>query len=235
MLPVTLLADLAPLRHVVYAFTVSIQSERTVHASGLSSGDPGSGQLPSGIATFNGAVSDRGTITVDVLQAAGDGGLVVRVSEDAREERTAKAADCAVYGERAQALCGSDQKVNDEELDLLQSIGRFFFQPERLDEKQHWRVDVTSGPYSDAADFSVQSRQGDVMQIGLERVGKAAGAQPYTNVSDGTITYDSALSIPTKIVEHTVTRSHVGMGQDDKVDTYVTLLLQADSMGARAP
>ena len=80
--------DAVAIRHLVYRFTVGIQSTLTVHDSGIAilsepGGPPGSPSGP-GVNDLHAGSSDEGTITVDVTQQAADGGLGGDISDAAK-------------------------------------------------------------------------------------------------------------------------------------------------------
>jgi len=119
-----------PIRHLVYDFAVGIESTLTVHDSGIGQGGERGGPpgIPSGtgVNDVRGGTSDEGTITVDVRQQSADGGLVVSVSEVAKNARTAKPALCALYGYNLTVVCDPNVKINEEEIALLRVLGRNF-------------------------------------------------------------------------------------------------------------
>ncbi len=219
-------ADTAkPIRHVVYHFDVSMRSTLTTHSSGI---DDGTGA--SGMADYSGGSADKGTIAFDVMQAGSDGGLAVQVSEAAQNTRSAAATTCVVYND-GRLICDPNGKVNEEEMALLQVAGRNFVDPTQFDAHKHWKVSGASGPYTTSTDYTMTG--GDpagIVAIALQRVDKVDGAQGYNATTDGTLLYDMPLSIPTSLKEDTVMRQSRGMGQDNRVDTHITLNLLSDSL-----
>ncbi len=236
----------APVRHLVYDFTYTNTQTVAQHDSGISSSDQaastkgmngGSGGLSgsapaSGVSESKNAVGDRGTITVDVIRVEQDTGLVVTVSEQARDSRSAQPATCVVYGS-TNVICDSNKQVNTEELALLRLLGSNFVDPAQIDAKNHWRVDQSGPTTSDVADFSIGQNDSGIMQITSLRVLKASGAQGFTSTSDGTITYDYARLIPTAIVEDETLRQSGGMGGYTTVRTQTTLALATDSAASK--
>jgi hypothetical protein len=128
----------APLRHLVYTFTWGTSNNTEVHTSGMGDGSMGSANGPptsqgsaSGMSSFNASVSDKGTITVDVLrEQPNDHGLVVTVSEQAQDNRSAVAATCVVFG-NTDVICDPNAKINYEELTLLRFLGSTEYAIER--------------------------------------------------------------------------------------------------------
>ncbi|MDQ2873063.1 MAG: hypothetical protein M3R35_08055 [Candidatus Eremiobacteraeota bacterium] len=214
-----------PVRHVVYHFDVSMTSTLTTHSSGVDDGTGGSG-----LADYSGGSADKGTIALDVLQVGSDGGLAVQVTETAQNNRSAKATTCLVYND-GRLNCDPNGKVNEEEMALLQVASRDFVDPTQFDAHKHWRVGGSSNGFTTSTDYTLTG--GDpagVVTIALQRVDKVEGAQGYNATTDGTVTYDVPLSIPTAVKEDAVMRQNRGMGQDNRVDTHITLNLISDSL-----
>lgn len=219
-----------PIRHLVYQFDVSIQSTLTAHSSGIGDGTGGSG-----LANYGGTTADKGTIALDVMQAGTDGSLTVQVSENAQNARSAKPTICAIYGD-GRLICDPNGKVNEEEAALLQVAGRGFVDPTQFDANRHWKVGGSGNGYSTTTDYTMTG--GDPAKsvtISMQKVDKMDGAQGFNATTDGTISYDMPLSVPTGVKEETVTRQSQGMGQDNRVDTHITLALVTDSLKTAKP
>jgi hypothetical protein len=223
-----------PLRHLVYAFDITIASDMTVKDSGIGNGDP-SLKIPStsgsGTNHYGGGASDKGTITVDVVEVQSDTGTVVRISEQARDTRSAEAATCVVYGIGA-VICDTSKKINEEEMALLRLLGHNFVNPEQIDAKHHWRYAESNAQAKETNDYTIVGERGDVAQISLQRMLDVSGAQGYNATTNGQLLYDREHAVPRSLKEETITRQHVGMGQDNRVDQQLTLTLQTDSLAA---
>jgi hypothetical protein len=216
-----------PLRHLVYAFTFSQSTDRTIHESGI--GGPISGMQDS-----RGGSADKGQVFADVVGIQKDTGLIVTVSEQARESRTAEPTTCLVYS-NSTVICDQTKKVNDEELALLRFMGQHFVDENQIDDKNHWRI-ASSGPqFNLTSDFTVQSNDNNVLQILEARVVNQKGAQAFTSSVDGHITYDLNYTVPTAISEDEMLRQNGGMGTYDTDHTQISLTLQSDSMRKGAP
>lgn len=215
-----------PVRQLVYTFTYNVSTDRTQHDSGI-------GGPVSGMADSRGGTEDKGTIRVDVLKVAADTGLLVSISETARETRSAQPVNCAVYG-NTNFLCDGAKKINDEEIALLRLVGRNFVDANQIDDKNHWRVETDDkGGSSRVADFTVLSNDDGILKIAESRVDKQSGAQGFTATTDGKITYDLTHVVPTAVYENTLLRQELGMGDYETDQTQVTLALQSDSMGGK--
>ena len=84
---------------------------------------------------YRGVASDTGTISVDVRGMHPDGGLQVEVSEAGRNYRKAAPMTCAVYPTTKLACAG---EIFPEEAAVLSTLSPTFFDPARLDAKNHW-------------------------------------------------------------------------------------------------
>jgi hypothetical protein len=231
-LPALAATTVPQVRHLVYSFTWGTTNNIEVHTSGIaatgnSMGSAGSGSS-SGMASSTGGASDHGTITIDVLRQQPDYGLVLNVSEQAVERRSAPAATCVVYGDLT-VVCDPEKKINSEELTLLRLLGSNFVDPNALDAKKHWQHQHQSGTASSTTDFTISKNNNGVMTITESRVEKdTTGARPQTSDITATIGYDFARSIPTSIDEYTILRSDQG-DQYQTVKSQTELQLQSDS------
>lgn len=216
----------APLRHLVYSFTYNVGTTDSVHSSGIGGDGPASG-----VSDYRGGSEDKGTLTVDVMQAASDGGLVVKVSEKARDTRSAEPALCAVYGVTGSVICDPNAKVNDEEMALLRILGRDFVDPTQFDAKRHWQRGQSGGNINETADYTAGTvNSAGIMDIAMQRVTQVSGAQGYKETTNGTISYNLALSIPTHLTQDAIVRQEQGMGNSHKQETKVDIALISDSM-----
>lgn len=234
----------APVRHLVYDFTYTNTQTQTAHDSGISSSDAantsamGSGgslaaAAPvSGVADSNAATSDRGQIVVDVMRVQPDGGLVVSVSEQAHDKRSALPATCVVYG-NTNLVCDTSKQINTEELSLLRVLGSNFVDLAQIDAKNHWRVDQSGPSNSDVADYSIASSNGAVMKIDSLRVLKEQGVQGFTATTNGVITYDAQRLVPLGLVEDEILRQGGGAGSYTEVRTQTGLSLVTDSAATK--
>jgi hypothetical protein len=240
-LPAGAVTTAPQIRHLVYSFTWGTTSETEVHISGIpdsASGGGGSGGMsvtppsstgsPSGMASFGGGASDKGTITVDVLRQQPDTGLVVNISEQAIGQRTALATTCVSYGDLT-VVCDPNKKINAEELTLLRLLGSNFVDPNQLDVNRHWQRQQQAGASSSTTDFTISKNANGAMTITESRVERdSSGARPQTSNITGTIGYDFGRTIPTSIDEYTILRAEVGE-QYQTVKSETVLQLQSDS------
>jgi hypothetical protein len=222
----------APQRHLVYSFTYGAQGDLTVHSDqGIGYAQAG-GQATSGsgvVQDYNGSMQDKGTITVDIMREQPDTGLVVKISEQATETRRASAATCVVYG-TTNLICDPNATINSEELTLLRFIGRNFIDPNKLDEKGHWRLDQSNAAESTTSDYSLAPGKNGIVSIQESRVIKDFGGRPVTTDVTTSIVYDMNRQIPTSVQEYAVRRESSSVAGLMKTTIQTSLNLVSDSM-----
>lgn len=214
-----------PLRHLVYNFTVGISTNTAVSASGIGTGG-------SGIANYSAGVSDKGTITVDVLQAVNDPkgkALVVSVSEQARGDRTAVPVNCIVYGDGT-ILYDVNQKVNDEERALLKYLGRDFFDSARLDAANHWQVLKINPQGRLQDDFTIKNSSDGIYNIEAVSLLKLSGASPLNSSINTTIVYNANKTVLQSLHLQGMDRQTEGLDKYNTIRTQIDADLVSDSM-----
>jgi hypothetical protein len=215
----------APIRHLVYDFTVTLSTTSTVHSSGIGDG------ATSGSTDYRAANTDHGQIVVDVVAVQPDTGLVVRISETGYNTRNSVPTMCVTYGNGTVICDQSTGGVNEEESSLLRLLGRNFVNQSEIDNKNHWHTAQTGPQAQETNDYTIDRTNGDLLDISLQRVLKVtAGAQPFDATTDGRITYNQKMSVPTKVVEDTTTHKNTGMGNYDRIQQQISLTLSSDSM-----
>ena len=209
-----------PLRRLVFRFTYGDTNDMTMHSSGI--GD------------FVARVADRGTIDVVVKAAQPDGSLIVRVSEKARNTRTALPATCIVYSNTT-VLCDRTKKVNLEEMELLAYLGQNFVNPVQIDANGHWGFKVSGAHDAMKAGYTIRSHSGSNFLIDMTRTYSQSGLDAYSSNTTGHFTYNAMRTIPTAIVESIVTRRQGSFGKNVTDRTEVSYKLVDDSMAPQQP
>ena len=211
-------AGAAPLRELVYHFSY----ESSGFGQGAAMGGPFGGVVNE-IGGMGSAARD-GKITVDVVSATQDGGLVVDIGEQIdRRTRPLQTVRCAVYGDTIDVICDQNVGATAEETVLLDYVGRAFYDESKLDAGHHWQTTPRlKGRWSLVYDFTVTGKDGDALNIAMDGHYKR-GAMEAT--STGTILYDAAMNIPRK-----VHLSNTAGGSATFGDTSVDLSLLSDSM-----
>ncbi|MFN2529376.1 MAG: hypothetical protein ABR584_11750 [Candidatus Baltobacteraceae bacterium] len=214
-----------PLRHLVYNFTVGISTNTAIGSSGI-------GTVGSGIANFGAGIADKGTITVDVLQAVDDKigkALVLNVSEQAQNGRTAVATPCIVYGDGS-IVFDPTLKLNDEERSVIRYLGRGFVDTTKLDANNHWRFTKTNSQGNLQDDFTVKSATNGMLSIEVQSTMHIAGAQALDSTTNGTLVYDTSKTLLQKLHEETLVRQEEGLSRYSTSRTNVDATLASDSM-----
>ncbi len=204
LLALPVAAQSAPLRVVTYHF--NIDEHGFMSSTSIST----SGDTALGGMTMTGGRS--GTITVNVLSATKDGGLVVEAHEQVdRADHPMQAVRCAVYENPDNVVC--DQNLEQagavtEEIDsLLSYFGRGFYDTSRLDTNNHWQTvqPLNDGKASRTTDFTVTGADGNVVTMNVKRVTRTGNG---VTTMAGTLIYDSGMTIPKS--GHLVTDSNEG-------------------------
>ncbi|MGA8099872.1 MAG: hypothetical protein WB810_14545, partial [Candidatus Cybelea sp.] len=143
-----------------------------------------------GMSHYGGTLTDKGTITVDIVKEQPDGAMVVMISEQGQNVRRAPPAECVVYG-NTHVICDSSKTVYTEEYTLLRFLGGNFIDPNQLDAAKHWQIVQNSGDGTDvSADYTINSNNNGVMKIGESRKVKDQGAGHLTTNIETSIGYD---------------------------------------------
>lgn len=180
-------AGAAPLRTIVYRYSSAMNGFSGGGTDGVH-GNVVNTEIDSG--------GSDGTITVQVQAAAADGGLVIDVTQAVdRSLRPLQAVRCAVYSDPNVVACSPGLEPTSEENTLLSYLGRTFYDPARLDAKNHWqmRVALNGGKGSLVSDVTAQPGPGDDVTLSVTRVMKNWG---YERTTTGSLIYDPKMQIP---------------------------------------
>jgi hypothetical protein len=222
---------------LVYNFTYSsnqkIQardSDENAETSATGMGGTALSGGTNGISHYGGALSDKGTMTVQVVGTEQDGGLVVNISEAGEQTRRASPATCVVYG-NTRVICDPNKTVYTEEYTLLRFLGLKFVDPSQLDANKHWTPTGLSAPgMVVAADYTINSNNNGQMQIGEKRIIKAAGVGHLTTDVETKIGYDFNRSVPMSVDEYAAQYTDGGLKGTSTTIYQTTLNLVSDTM-----
>jgi hypothetical protein len=207
--------DAKPIRHLVYDFDVTLSSSIAQESY-------------SGTSNASGSNGDRGQIVADVMAVQPDTGLVVKISENARNTRSAEPAMCVTYG-NGQFVCESDKKINEEEYTLLRLLGKNFVNHAEMDAKNHWTYGVDSPAMTETSNYTIDSQKDGILNIAISRDQRVKGAQGYTAQTQGRLTYNEPMNVPVADTEDTVTRQEGGASYN-RLEQQISLRLVTDSM-----
>ena len=217
--PQTLPAN--PLRHLEYNFDVVYMQTGEGHVGDI-------GTNGSGIVSYDATNGRQGKMSVDVLAAAKDGGLVIRAQESMpNEPRQPVPVTCAVYG-NGEVLCGNDRTnvPSDAMAVLFAHLGRDFYDASLIDDKGHWTRYFEANNVRIASSFSMPKIDaGKPSSIFEHRDIKSLDGTQPDMLEDTRLSYDTGLLVPTSIFNEAVQSSR-GSGY---VRTRVNLNLVSDS------
>ncbi len=226
-------ADTQPMGTLVYNFSYNTTQNITARDSPNNVENPTPlGTLEggnNGISHYGGALNDKGTMTVNVMQKQYDGGLVVTISEQGENVRRAPAAMCVVYG-NTNVICDPNKTVYTEEYTLLRFLGANFVDPSQLDANKHWSYSQNKPDATIKADYTINSNNAGNMQIGEVRTIKEIGAGHLETDVQTKIGYDFSRAVPTSIDEYATQYTDTGISGSQRTNFQTTLLLVSDSM-----
>jgi hypothetical protein len=233
-----------PLRTLTYAVDLSVTESLDTPAGNLPTqraavavkgrSSENSQRIPSGTAESHagGRMSAQGLITVDVLEATEDAGLVVEVAENApKRERPrvkiAVAADGALFYDP-----NAYDHLSEEELAVVRWLGRNFYGDHPREIGTAWTVDQSANGHTDVERYRVLARddQRVTLDYALEERTTLAGG--YSGTRAGSLVYDTAMIVPVRVTFESVARRQLGEAYDT-VRTSVKLTLTADTFAKR--
>ncbi len=183
-----------------------------------------------GMSHYGGTLTDKGTITVDLVKEQPDGAMVVMISEQGQNVRRAPPAECVVYG-NTHVICDSSKTVYTEEYTLLRFLGGNFVDPSQLDAAKHWQIVQNNGDGTDvSADYTINSNNNGVMKIGESRKVKDQGAGHLTTNIETSIGYDFSRLVPTSVEEYATQRTDAGIKGNSTTTYQTTLNLLTDTI-----
>jgi hypothetical protein len=203
----------APIRTLQY--TVAVTVSQTRETSGSSSGRT----------LTSGGYEAKGTISVDVLAATLDGGLLVDTTENAAGRVQGKTI-VSIGGDGRLSYDAKQQApLTDEQTALLRWLSRTFYADRSTDPGTAWSVDLTAGATKGVERYRVISN--DDGKVALEYRLEANGSTPstYTVMRSGNIVYDTKLTVPVQVSYRGDQRDRGGA----MTTTSVAINLTADS------
>jgi hypothetical protein len=220
---------------LVYYFTYSSNQnitarDSTTNVEGVVSkmGATGLSGGTNGISHYSGSLSDKGTMTVNVIGQESDGGLVVNISEQGENIRRASPATCVVYS-NTNVLCDPNKTVYSEEYTLLRFFGPKFVDPGQIGADKQWSFSQNKADETIAAKYTLDADANGVMQIGETRTIKEAGAGHLETDLTSKIGYDFNRSVPVSVEEYAQQYTDAGIEGSQRTIYQTTLKLQSDS------
>ncbi|HTJ27234.1 MAG TPA: hypothetical protein VMA36_13825 [Candidatus Limnocylindria bacterium] len=177
----------APIRTLQYTVAVTVSQTRESAGNG------------NGRTLTAGGYEAKGTISVDVLAATLDGGLLVDTTENAAGRMEPKTI-VSIGGDGRLSYDAKQQApLSDEQTALLRWLARTFYADRSTDPGTAWSVDLNSGPNKGVERYRVISNADG--KVDLEYRLEANGSTPstYTLTRSGTIVYDTKLTVPVQV------------------------------------
>ncbi len=226
-------------QQLTYNFTYSTNQTTYARDSSNPAEDYGSASSGGGNAmaagngqsVYNGSLSDKGTMTVQILGKQQDGGLIVNIAENGQDTRRAPAAACVVYG-NTRVICDPNKTVYTEEYTLLRFLGQNFIDAGNLDAHRHWQIVQNSPNVDVTADYVLgPTTSSDVSVTEARKIRQTSGGSLTTDVQ-AKIGYDMSRDIPTSVNEY-VTQRHDNGVQGTSTTIYQTTLSLASDTTAK--
>jgi hypothetical protein len=229
------------LRQLVYDVTYSARTTHEVKSSGLNSGYGGGTGMSGdtgGVANGSGTASqlmngdDHGKLTIDVVAATADGGLVVDLTESANGRNRAKVR-FAVTGDGTVTYDPKEvMNVSQEEIALARWLARGFYGEHPIERGTEWTVDQSSNGLSASEHYRVTGAADNRVTLEYALEEKSAGAASYGEIRLGSLVYDTALVVPVQATYQGEARREL-FGAFDKTTTSVTLTLRSDTFAKK--
>jgi len=221
----------APLRHVVYDVTIDITSASS--AQTLTCGGCGDevGLAPIGISHGK---RDRaaGTITVDVLQALGDGSLVARISENA-QDRATPPITLGITGDGWLMLDGPGASaILPEEVGIARLMARHIVAGHEVVAGSTWHVERHDVTDEELHLRVVSAGAGKALHIVMDGSDSSKQADGMHDRYTVDMSYDSQKTIPTDATIRSSVLELTGTART-QMQMLVRYNLAADSMSSR--
>jgi hypothetical protein len=216
--------------NLVYSFTYSsVQDVYARDSQNPAEAIDASDRGGSGTTHYHAGITDRGTMTVQMLHQQTDGSLVLMISEQGENLRRAPPAECVVDADTS-VVCDPNKTVYPEEYTLLRFLGRDFGDPTQLDAHHHWAIKQDSGGLRVHADYVVNSINNGKMQITETRSIRPPGGGSLTTDIQSKIGYDLNQTLPISIDEYATQRHDNGV-TGTTTTVYQTTLSLVQSTG----
>ncbi len=218
-------AQSKPLRTLTYDLEMTVGNVREIRVDAI-------GTAGSGITNTGAALESRGSISVDVIAATADGGLVVDVWENASNRSHAKVrvaiakSGAVVYDPK------QGDNVTVEEYALLGWLGRGFYAAPADPPGTAWDTDATVQGVTGKNHYRVVSVDGDVVKLDCKTEQRASGANSFDMTRTGTLEYDMKMSAPRSANYQEINHSQ-RLGHYDTTNVSVSLKLTSDTFAKK--
>jgi len=174
------------------------------------------------------ATVSASSITVDVIQATDDAGLLVDIAEDAPKRARPKVR-VGVAGDGTLLYDPKDaSNLSEEEMAVIRWLARGFYGDHPTEIGTAWIVDQSSGSHTDIERYRVLAHDASRVTLGYALEERTTVAGGYAGTREGSLVYDTAMVVPVKAAFDGVARRQVGESYNT-LRTSVRLTLTADS------
>jgi hypothetical protein len=224
-----------PLRHLVYDVTYSARTTHEVKTSGFNggfgAGTSGDGNVS--VAAGGGGASqymngdERGNLTIDVIAATQDGGLVVDTAFAGKTNpqpttRVAVFADGRLSYDPAHPLAPETAR-------MLPLIARGFIAERDVSAGSTWSIPAIA-PAKGSTTYKVQSSDGHLARIAIEGLWSVPGPTGFDESDQGVTTYATDVVSPMSYDLTARIRRQLGIDQTATTSAHLTATLVSDSM-----
>jgi hypothetical protein len=225
---------LKPLRTIVYDVAYSTSVARREQTSGFSnstlSGSTSSMSSGHGEVERHLTSDERGTLTVAIVAASKDGGLVADVAFAGKSTaqspvRVAIFADGRLSYNPNTPLCP-------EALRVLPFLARGLVAEHQMSAGESWSVPFAS-PASGSTTYTIDRVDGERAVIAIDENMIVRGASSFTEHAEGKTTYATDILSPITLELSSRTRRDVSPQETDTTDTHVLATLVSDSFQQR--
>jgi hypothetical protein len=221
-----------PLRTLVYSVQYSSQSRNTEQTSGFSGSDSG----PSGTSMGHGAVernsnvSDDGTLTIDVVGASADAGLVVDAAY-AGKTTAQPAIRVAIFPDGRLSIDPRHQ-LSPEAARVLPLLARGLVAGRDVSPGSAWKTDVAP-PAKGSIAYRVSALEGQQATLVIDSDIKVPGPQGYDEQGHGTAKYATDLLCPLTYDLEAHSRHQPSADQYVTSNSHLTATLVSDSFAKK--
>jgi hypothetical protein len=224
----------------VYDVTYSARTTHEVKSSGFNSGYGGGGggfaESNSSVAAGSGGASqymngdDRGKLTIDVIAAPADGGLVVDTAFTGSTNvqpttRVAIYKDGRIAADPAHPLAPETAR-------LLPLIARGFIADRDVSPGSTWSIPAPA-PAKGSTTYKVQSSDGHLARIAIEGVWTVPGPAGFDESDQGVTTYATDYVSPVSYDLTARIHRQLGIDQSATTSAHLTATLVSDSLAKK--
>lgn len=225
-------APIRPLRTLVYDVTYGAHSQHDKKTSGFNGGyggDPNGGSPGvggSGTASVAMDGSDSGRLTIDIIAATADAGLVVDVSYTGRLS-TQPTMRVALYPD-GRLTADPTKRLGPEALHILPLLARGFMANRSIEVGASWSV-AAPPPAKGSTTYRVSGMQGETATIALEGSFSVGGVNGFDESDRGSTVYATDLISPLSYDVTSRIRRQIAIDETITTDAHLVAILVSDT------